>query len=83
MRLLFPFGPLSKVWLALPYIKSTQMWNYPLPNKFNFAFDYYIACLLASAFYIPGLPFLYSYLLKQRAKMLGGSKPGGKSGKQA
>ena len=74
---LYPLGvasELTMVWLALPYIRSSKMWNYPLPNALNFGFDYYIACLLVCLVYIPGLPQLYGYLLKQRRKMLAPSK---------
>lgn len=70
---LYPLGvasELAMVWLALPYIKSSKMWNCPMPNVLNFSFDYYIACLLVCLVYIPGLPQLYGYLLKQRRKML-------------
>lgn len=70
---LYPLGvasELTMVYLALPYIKSSKMWNYPMPNALNFEFDYYIACLLVCLVYIPGLPQLYGYLLKQRRKML-------------
>lgn len=70
---LYPLGvasELTMVYLALPYIKSSKMWNYPMPNALNFGFDYYIACLLVCLVYIPGLPQLYGYLLKQRRKML-------------
>ena len=70
---LYPLGvasELTMVWLALPYIKSSKIWSYPMPNALNFGFDYYVACLLVCLVYLPGLPQLYGYLLKQRRKML-------------
>lgn len=47
---LYPLGvasELTMVWLALPAIKETRLWSYPMPNPYNIAFDYYIVCILA------------------------------------
>ncbi|EFN57865.1 hypothetical protein CHLNCDRAFT_143333 [Chlorella variabilis] len=41
-----------------------------MPNKFNFAFDYYWACWLVVLLYLPGFPQLYFYMLAQRRKVL-------------
>lgn len=43
-----------------------------MPNKFNYGFDYYWACILIMLTYLPGLPQLYGYMLVQRKKQLGG-----------
>ena len=54
---LYPLGVASEmtvVWLALPHIRQSHMWSIDLPNAFNFAFDYFLFCLLAVAIYIPG-----------------------------
>lgn len=84
---LYPVGVASELtmaYLALPTIKATRLWNYPMPNKLNFAFDYYVVCLLIIASYLPGLPQLYGYMLTQRKKQLGGAGATGKKGpKQA
>eukprot|EP00191_Tetraselmis_sp_GSL018_P010800 CAMPEP_0177619286 /NCGR_PEP_ID=MMETSP0419_2-20121207/26159_1 /TAXON_ID=582737 /ORGANISM="Tetraselmis sp., Strain GSL018" /LENGTH=43 /DNA_ID= /DNA_START= /DNA_END= /DNA_ORIENTATION= len=42
------------LWLALPTIKASEMWSVSMPNSLNFAFSYYIFCLLGAAAYIPG-----------------------------
>ena len=71
---LYPVGvasELTMVWLALPAIKASGMLSYPMPNVFNFGIDYYTICIIISLIYIPGLPHLYLYMLKQRSKMLG------------
>ncbi|GAX77448.1 hypothetical protein CEUSTIGMA_g4893.t1 [Chlamydomonas eustigma] len=74
---MYPVGvasELTMVWLALPEIKASGMLRYSMPNAINFGFNYYSICILISLTYIPGLPLLYTYMLKQRNKMLGGSR---------
>ena len=54
---LYPLGVASEmtmVALALPHIRKSQMWSIRMPNALNFAFDYFLFCLLAVAIYIPG-----------------------------
>jgi len=54
---LYPLGVASEmtmVALALPHFRKSQMWSIRMPNAFNFAFDYFLFCLLAVAIYIPG-----------------------------
>lgn len=54
---LYPLGVASEmtmVWLALPHIRRTHMWSIDMPNIVNFAFDYFLLCLLAVVIYIPG-----------------------------
>ncbi|DBB16231.1 TPA: hypothetical protein ACH3X3_014555 [Trebouxia sp. C0006] len=74
---LYPLGVASEmtmVALALPHIRKSQMWSIRMPNAFNFAFDYFLFCLLAVAIYIPGFPMLYLHMLSQRKKVLGKPK---------
>lgn len=74
---LYPLGVASEmamVALALPHIRKSQMWSISMPNAFNFAFDYFLFCLLAVAIYIPGFPMLYLHMLSQRKKVLGKTK---------
>ncbi|KAG1660348.1 hypothetical protein FOA52_014401 [Chlamydomonas sp. UWO 241] len=74
---LYPIGvasELTMVWLAMPTIGATRMWSVDMPNAFNDAFDYYIACVVVVALYLPGLPYLYAYMLTQRGKMLSPTK---------
>lgn len=55
--ILYPLGVASEmtmVWLALPHIRRSHMWSIDLPNALNFAFDYFLFCLLAVVIYIPG-----------------------------
>jgi very-long-chain (3R)-3-hydroxyacyl-CoA dehydratase len=56
--LLYPFGvgsELSMAYLAMPSIKANKNWSIFMPNKWNFAFDYYIGCWVAIACYLPGM----------------------------
>lgn len=63
------------VYLALPTIRKERPLSITMPNEYNFAFDYYYACFLAIACYVPGLPELYLHMVKQRKKVLGGGAP--------
>ncbi|KAL3142589.1 hypothetical protein ABBQ38_002908 [Trebouxia sp. C0009 RCD-2024] len=75
--LLYPLGVASEmamVWLALPHVRRSHMWSIDLPNAVNFAFDYFLFCLLAVVIYIPGFPVLYLHMLRQRQKVLGQPK---------
>ncbi|KIY95821.1 protein tyrosine phosphatase-like (proline instead of catalytic arginine), member b [Monoraphidium neglectum] len=73
--LLYPIGVASELtmaWLALPALKESGLWSITMPNSYNFAFSYYVACIIAMLTYIPGLPQLYGYMLANRRKVLGG-----------
>ena len=35
-------------------IRAKQLWSVRIPNRANFAFDYYLACWLIIALYLPG-----------------------------
>lgn len=63
---------MTMVYLALPTIRKERPLSISMPNEYNFAFDYYYACFLAIACYVPGLPELYLHMVKQRKKVLGG-----------
>jgi very-long-chain (3R)-3-hydroxyacyl-CoA dehydratase len=80
---LYPVGvasEMSMVALALPTIRSARPWSLALPNALNWGFDYYWACFVAIACYVPGLPELYFHMLKQRGKVLGGGGGGAAGG---
>ena len=67
-------GELICVYAALPVIRETKLFSYPLPNNLNVSFDFY-SCLIAFAFmYIPVFPQLYFHMIAQRAKALGKPK---------
>jgi very-long-chain (3R)-3-hydroxyacyl-CoA dehydratase len=76
---LYPLGvgsELAMVALALPELRRSGLWSVALPNAANFAFSYWVACLVGTAAYVPGLPHLYRYMLAQRRKVLRGGRPG-------
>ncbi|PON84750.1 Protein-tyrosine phosphatase-like, PTPLA [Trema orientale] len=75
--LLYPTGITSEVgliYLALPYIKKSELYSLRMPNKWNFSFDYFYAAVLGLAIYVPGSPHMYTYMLRQRKKALSKSK---------
>lgn len=76
---LYPLGAGSE-WLtmfaALPQIRDEKLFSIYLPNRFNFSFDYYTACLTILVLYIPGLPFMYAHMIRQRRKYV--TKPAAK-----
>ncbi|CAH2073235.1 unnamed protein product [Thlaspi arvense] len=55
--LLYPTGITSEVgliYLALPHIKTSEMYSVRMPNILNFSFDYFYATILVLAIYVPG-----------------------------
>ncbi|GJD08846.1 Very-long-chain (3R)-3-hydroxyacyl-CoA dehydratase 2 [Galdieria sulphuraria] len=71
--ILYPLGAGSEMLLlykAMPYIRDRGIWSLKLPNKLNFAFDFYKVCWVLLFLYLPGLPFMYVHMLRQRKKYL-------------
>ncbi|KAL2620728.1 hypothetical protein R1flu_000933 [Riccia fluitans] len=53
---LYPTGIFSEtglVYVALPFMKGSDLYSLRMPNKINFGFDYYYVSLLALGLYIP------------------------------
>ena len=48
------FRLLCHVQPYLPVIRAKQLWSVGRPNRANFAFDYYLACWIIIALYLPG-----------------------------
>ncbi|GAA0163501.1 dehydratase [Lithospermum erythrorhizon] len=74
---LYPSGIASEaglIYTALPYIKESGKYSLRMPNKWNFAFDYYYAAFLVLGIYVPGSPHMYNYMLGQRKRALAKSK---------
>lgn len=74
---MYPVGISSEVGLiyfALPHIKVSEKYCIRMPNKWNFAFDYFYGAIIALGIYVPGSPHLYTYMLGQRKKALAKSK---------
>ncbi|CAM8888089.1 unnamed protein product [Rhodiola kirilowii] len=74
---LYPSGITSEVGLiyfAMPYMKESGKYSLRMPNKWNFSFDYFYAAILVLAFYVPGSPHMYRYMLSQRKKALSKAK---------
>eukprot|EP01025_Chloroclados_australasicus_P059962 TRINITY_DN762_c0_g1_i1.p4 TRINITY_DN762_c0_g1~~TRINITY_DN762_c0_g1_i1.p4 ORF type:complete len:228 (-),score=23.54 TRINITY_DN762_c0_g1_i1:257-940(-) len=74
---LYPLGvasELTMVYLAWDKIKNSGRFSIRLPNEWNFAFEFYYFAVLCLFLYIPGFPFLYMYMFKQRSKNLAKKK---------
>ncbi|KAJ4883084.1 Very-long-chain (3R)-3-hydroxyacyl-CoA dehydratase PASTICCINO 2 [Raphanus sativus] len=74
---LYPTGITSEVglvYLALPHIKTSEMYGVRMPNTLNFSFDFFYATILVLAIYVPGSPHMYRYMLCQRKRALSKSK---------
>jgi len=72
---LYPTGISGEIWnivVALPYIREKKIWSFDLPNRINFSFDYAYFLYFILFTYIYGSWFMYTYMLKQRKKVLGG-----------
>ncbi|KAM7276908.1 hypothetical protein ACFE04_018774 [Oxalis oulophora] len=75
--LLYPTGISSEVgliYMALPYIKASGKYSIRMPNQLNFAFDYLASAIIAFLLYVPGSPYLYTYMLGQRKRALSKAK---------
>jgi very-long-chain (3R)-3-hydroxyacyl-CoA dehydratase len=73
---LYPIGILGEMgsfYKALPHIEANKTASVLMPNRVNQSFDYasFVKVALVAG-YPPGFYALYSYMLKQRAKVLGG-----------
>ncbi|KAJ0096348.1 hypothetical protein Patl1_28320 [Pistacia atlantica] len=63
--LLYPTGITSEVgliYIALPYIKGSELYSIRMPNKWNFSFDYFYSALLVLGLYVPGMYSRHSSL---------------------
>lgn len=68
---LYPMGASSEwftLYSSLDHIYNSRLFSVTMPNRFNFAFDSYTCAILILIAYIPGLPYMYSHMLRQRRK---------------
>ncbi|XP_033099426.1 very-long-chain (3R)-3-hydroxyacyl-CoA dehydratase 2-like [Anneissia japonica] len=73
--ILYPIGvcgELLTIYAALPIVKSNSLYSVTLPNKFNISFNYYYALIFFMVLYLPIFPRLYSHMIRQRKKVIGG-----------
>ena len=74
---LYPLGVAGEMLClmkSLPYLDDVEYFNYKLPNKLNFSFPLVLFGYCSLAVYLPGLYFLYTYMFRQRRKVLGKKK---------
>ncbi|KAH9512622.1 Very-long-chain (3R)-3-hydroxyacyl-CoA dehydratase 2 [Bulinus truncatus] len=74
--ILYPIGvtgELMTIFAALPLVRDTKMYSFDLPNKWNFAFNYYYYLCFIVISYVPVFPQLYLHMFGQRKKVLTGA----------
>jgi very-long-chain (3R)-3-hydroxyacyl-CoA dehydratase len=70
---LYPIGAGSEwalLYTALPTIRAQQIYSTSMPNWLNFSFDFHLVSIVILLAYIPGLPYMYSHMMRQRRKHL-------------
>ncbi|XP_072027513.1 very-long-chain (3R)-3-hydroxyacyl-CoA dehydratase 2-like [Amphiura filiformis] len=65
-------GELLTVYAAIPYVKNSGLYSISLPNDLNVSFDYYYILFIIMLLYVPIFPRLYSHMIRQRRKVIGG-----------
>ena len=66
-------GEMMTLYGALPAIWQSGLFSVRLPNSWNFAFDYYWCCVALLFLYLPGLPYMYAHMIRQRRRYLKGT----------
>lgn len=70
-------GEVGSLWTSLPFIRAHRVGEWALPNAHNVAFSWYLSLWAALVVVYPvGSYIMYSHMLKQRRKMLGGVAKG-------
>lgn len=72
--ILYPLGITAEVMVTLlswAYVMQNKPYTIELPNKWNFGVDFRAVYLLVLLSYIPGSPFMYKHMLRNRRKALG------------
>lgn len=68
-------GEILSTLAAIPLLNSNpQLWSITMPNQYNFSFSYLWLVYLALATYVPGSPFMFMHMVKQRSKVLGAAR---------
>lgn len=73
--ILYPSGVAGELWTtysALPHVQKSGLYSVSLPNDYNISFDFYKILIFWMLLYIPFFPRLYSHMLHQRRKVIGG-----------
>lgn len=65
-------GELLCMYAALPRAAKTGVYSITMPNTVNVTFDFYYAIIIFGVMYLPVFPMLYTHMLAQRRKVLGG-----------
>ncbi|KAI8776810.1 very-long-chain (3R)-3-hydroxyacyl-CoA dehydratase 2 [Biomphalaria glabrata] len=74
--ILYPIGvtgELMSIFAAIPVVRDSKMYSFELPNKWNFAFNYYYYLCFIVISYVPVFPQLYIHMFNQRNKVLAGA----------
>ena len=69
---LYPVGMLAELVCmlhALPILQREDIWTLHLPNTWNFSFDWVYYVCFDALLYVPGAPYMYMHMMKQRKKV--------------
>ncbi|XP_070534942.1 very-long-chain (3R)-3-hydroxyacyl-CoA dehydratase 2-like [Ptychodera flava] len=65
-------GELLSFYASISYLKESEMFSITLPNDYNVSFNYFYFVVVVMVLYIPIFPRLYSHMIRQRKKIIGG-----------
>ena len=69
---LYPLGMLAELALlahAVPVLQRKEIWTLHLPNALNFSFDWAYYVIFDALLYVPGAPFMFAHMWRQRRKV--------------
>ena len=70
---LYPVGMLAELVCllhAVPVLRREEVWTLHLPNSLNFSFDWFYYVIFDALLYVPGAPFMFGHMWKQRRKVM-------------
>eukprot|EP00474_Spongospora_subterranea_P002914 CRZ03372.1 hypothetical protein [Spongospora subterranea] len=73
--ILYPMGFVAEtlcIYNSLGFFFKTQQWSIAMPNVWNFEFSWARLLQLIIALYVPGSPFMFLHMCRQRVKYLSG-----------
>ncbi|CAB3995495.1 Hypothetical predicted protein [Paramuricea clavata] len=72
--ILYPIGVTGEILTviaAIPFVKKTGIYSLSLPNPMNISFSFLYFLYFALVIYLPAFLMLYTYMFRQRKKVLG------------
>ena len=69
---LYPLGMLAELVClvhAVPVLRREETWTLHMPNSVNFSFDWFYYVIFDALLYLPGAPFMFVHMWRQRRKV--------------